>query len=450
MTLRAMLLIALAAAGLVACGALVIRCEGSAPTLAGPDEAVVGRGGTTASVVASDEGSGLRSLRADLLQGDDETRLLERDLPGSLTWGGADPGPVELSFELEPKALGLEEGEATLRIVARDWSWAGGFEGNESVLEIPVQVDLKPPRIRVRSGLTYIRRGGSAAVVYDVDEDAVRDGAQVGEARFVGFPFPGSGDALPGRRLAFFAVPRNTPSDARVRVIAEDRAGNRRAAGWATRIQDRKFEEVRIKLPPDFLEQKVPELARELGVDEADPVAAFQRINSEVRAANEESIAEIVARSGPEKLWEGAFLQLPNSRVTSRFAEERTYLVEGREVSKAIHYGYDLASLSHAAIVAANRGRVLFAGDLGIYGQTVILDHGGGLTSLYGHLSDIDVAEGDLLEKGEELGRSGTTGLAGGDHLHFAIQVGGVYVDPLEWWDGKWVREHVEAKLEGG
>ncbi|MEN8183163.1 MAG: M23 family metallopeptidase, partial [Myxococcota bacterium] len=134
----------------------------------------------------------------------------------------------------------------------------------------------------------------------------------------------------------------------------------------------------------------------------------------------------------------------------SRFAEERTYLVEGREVSKAIHYGYDLASLSHAAIVAANRGRVLFAGDLGIYGQTVILDHGGGLTSLYGHLSDIDVAEGDLLEKGEELGRSGTTGLAGGDHLHFAVQVGGVYVDPLEWWDGKWVREHVEAKLEGG
>ena len=109
-------------------------------------------------------------------------------------------------------------------------------------------------------------------------------------------------------------------------------------------------------------------------------------------------------------------------------------MVDGREVSEAIHYGYDLASHAHAPIVAANRGRVLFVGDLGIYGQ----------------ISSLEVGEGDLVEKGDELGRSGETGLAGGDHLHFAIQLGGVYVDPLEWWDAKWVREHVEVQLGGG
>ena len=218
-------------------------------------------------------------------------------------------------------------------------------------------------------------------------------------------------------------------------------------AGWATRIQERSFEDVRIKLPQRFLDQKVRELAGEVGLDASDAVTAFQQLNTEVRAANESRISGIVESSSSEKLWEGAFLQMPSSRVTSRFAEARTYLVDGQEVSKAIHYGYDLASHGHAPIAAANRGRVLFVGDLGIYGQTVILDHGGGLTSLYGHLSALEVREGDLVEKGEELGRSGETGLAGGDHLHFAIQVGGVYVDPLEWWDAKWVREHVEVQL---
>ena len=128
-------------------------------------------------------------------------------------------------------------------------------------------------------------------------------------------------------------------------------------------------------------------------------------------------------------------------------AEHRAYFANGEKVSEAIHYGYDLASTAGAPITAANAGRVIFTGALGIYGNCVILDHGLGVTSLYAHLSRIDVREGDVLEKGQALGRSGATGLAGGDHLHFAILVGGSYVDPKEWWDPKWVQEHVEARL---
>jgi murein DD-endopeptidase MepM/ murein hydrolase activator NlpD len=435
---------------LIASVGAVIRCEGSPPQLAGPSDVELGRAGDTITVEIRDEQSGLRDLRAVLVTEKRKSTLAERTFPGDLLLGSAEgKEPVVLELVLEPKALGLKEGEALLRVSARDWSWRGGLEGNEDVLEIPLRVDLTPPRIRVRSGLTYIRRGGSAAVVYDVDGDSVEDGAQVGAVFFRGYPLPGSGGELEGRRLGVFAVPRNADPEPRVRVVAEDRAGNRRATGWATRIQERGFEDVRIKLPPRFLDQKVRELASEVGLDEPDSVKAFQQLNTEVRAANESRISEIVAKSSPERLWEGAFLQMPNSRVTSRFAEARTYVVDGQEVSKAIHYGYDLASHAHAPIVAANRGRVLFVGDLGIYGQTVILDHGGGLTSLYGHLSALGVSEGDLVEKGDELGRSGETGLAGGDHLHFAIQVGGVYVDPLEWWDAKWVREHVEVQLGG-
>lgn len=449
MTARALLLAVFVALLLVAAVGTFLRCEGSPPQLAGPAEVALGRAGAAVVVEASDAGSGLRELRASLSHAKGESTLAEQTFPGELLRGGAADEPFRLELELRAQDLGLKEGDALLRVTARDWSWRDGLQGNEALLEIPLRVDLTPPRIRVRSGLTYIRRGGSAAVIYDADEDAVRDGVLVDGVFFPGHPLPGAGEGLAGRKFTLFAVPRNAAPEPKVRVMAEDAASNRRTAAWATRVQERGFEEVRIKLTQQFLDQKVRELAGEVGLEESDGVTAFQRLNTQVRAANEERIREIVARSSPEKLWEGAFVQMTNSRVTSRFAEERTYEVDGEDVSQAIHYGYDLASHAHAPILAANRGRVLFAGDLGLYGQTVILDHGGGLTSLYGHLSSLDTAEGQLVEKGDPLGVSGETGLAGGDHLHFAILVGAVYVDPLEWWDPKWVREHVEVQLGG-
>jgi murein DD-endopeptidase MepM/ murein hydrolase activator NlpD len=155
----------------------------------------------------------------------------------------------------------------------------------------------------------------------------------------------------------------------------------------------------------------------------------------------------VIAQSAPEPLFTGAFDQMKDSQVMSSFAERRSYFVVQDKVSESIHYGYDLASLAGAAIPASNRGKVVFAGELGIYGNCVILDHGLGLNSLYGHLSNIDVRVGDVVEKGQVLGQSGQTGLAGGDHLHFGILLRGVYVDPVEWWDAKWVREHVEEPL---
>jgi murein DD-endopeptidase MepM/ murein hydrolase activator NlpD len=77
----------------------------------------------------------------------------------------------------------------------------------------------------------------------------------------------------------------------------------------------------------------------------------------------------------------------------------------------------------------------------------VVLDHGCGLMSLYAHMSSIGVEEGQQVSRGDVLGRSGETGRAGGDHLHYSMLVHGVQVDPLEWWDGRWIRDHVAAKL---
>jgi murein DD-endopeptidase MepM/ murein hydrolase activator NlpD len=188
-------------------------------------------------------------------------------------------------------------------------------------------------------------------------------------------------------------------------------------------------------------------LADAENIPQDDLSAAFDRINTELRASNEAKIAEIVSNSSETKLWNGVFTQLPNSQVTSRFAERRSYFVDGQRVSEATHFGYDLASTAGAPIYASNSGQVVFAAELGIYGDCVIIDHGLGLFSLYAHLSSLGVSVGDRVEQNAELGLSGETGLAGGDHLHFAVIIGGTYVEPLEWWDPVWVRSHVEAHL---
>ncbi len=140
---------------------------------------------------------------------------------------------------------------------------------------------------------------------------------------------------------------------------------------------------------------------------------------------------------------------MTNSALKANFAQTRSYLYDGREVDRQTHLGLDLASTAHAPVPAPNSGRVVFAGWMTLYGNAVIIDHGYGLMSLCGHLSTIETAEGDLLERGQIIGSSGSTGLAGGDHLHLEIFVHGQSVDPLQWLDGKWIQEKVMAKLPG-
>jgi murein DD-endopeptidase MepM/ murein hydrolase activator NlpD len=285
-----------------------------------------------------------------------------------------------------------------------------------------------------------VRRGGAEVVVYDVDEGTERHGVELGELTFKGFPHP----TKAGRFVALYALPPDTPARLTPKVFAEDRAGNRTVVPVSISIIEKGFPDDTIELSESFLATKVAEL---LGGEHDDLLAAYLQINQGMREENDAAIAQVCERSSGERLWTGSFLQLPGSRVGGRFAERRTYLYEGRVVDSQIHLGYDLASTARAQVPAANDGVVVFADDLGIYGNTVIIDHGLALFSLYGHLSEIGVERGRPVARGEAIGRSGATGLAGGDHLHFAMLVGGVFVDPLEWFDGKWIHEHIEAKL---
>jgi murein DD-endopeptidase MepM/ murein hydrolase activator NlpD len=175
---------------------------------------------------------------------------------------------------------------------------------------------------------------------------------------------------------------------------------------------------------------------------------AFLRINGELRKMNTQQIADFAKKTSPERQWAETFVQLGNSQVEASFADHRTYLYKGKEVDQQTHLGFDLAVTAHVPVVAANSGTVLNASWLGIYGNCVVIDHGMGVQSLYGHLQSFDVKVGDKVTRGQTIGRSGLTGLAGGDHLHFTLLVGGQMVNPVEWWDAHWIADRVERKLK--
>ncbi|MCC7007532.1 MAG: M23 family metallopeptidase [Acidobacteria bacterium] len=352
------------------------------------------------------------------------------------------------------KVSSLQSGPARLLVTASRPVLFGLRRVRASVAK-DVQVRLERPRIGVLSTHHYVNLGGAEMVVYRAEPADVSSGVRVGEREYPGFPASGAtvdgvSIADPAVRIAFFALLWNQPIDAPIRVFARDEAGNAAEAAFDTRAFPKPFKASRIVLDDRFLERVVPAILS--GASEMKPAGPlleqFLAVNGELRRANAEKIRSFASKTSPEMLWRGVvFHPFTNSAVESAFADQRTYLYQGREVDRQVHLGFDLASYAGTPIVAANRGQVLFAGDLGIYGNCVVLDHGMGVQSLYAHLSAVEVQPGVMVEKEQRLGRSGMTGLAGGDHLHFTMLVNGEMVNPIEWWDPHWIEDRVLRKL---
>ncbi|MFI5315282.1 MAG: M23 family metallopeptidase [Myxococcota bacterium] len=384
----------------------------------------------------NDTGSGVRHARVWLEAGGKTYELAAQDYPGNLLTGAELALEREVEVVVKPKELGVADGRARLVAEATDYAWIP----NKTTVEVPLDIDTTPPRASLLTGLTYVRRGGTELAVYTAEQDVAKDGIAVGDKFFRGFADPG--DAK--RRLAFFAVPTDAPEGVKPTLVVTDRAGNETKIALVTSLLERTFPADTIPLTDDFMSAKVTEL---LSGWTGTPLDGYLKINRDLRKENDASLVELCAKSSVDRLWSGAFTQMPNTHAGAKFAERRSYVYQGKVVDQQTHMGYDLASTSHADIPAANDGLVVFAGPLGIYGNAVVLDHGLGLFSLYGHMSEIAVQNHRPVNRGDVLGKSGTTGLAGGDHLHFAMLLDGVFVDPLEWFDKKWIDDHIEGKL---
>ena len=319
-------------------------------------------------------------------------------------------------------------------------------------------VRLEPPRIAVLSTKHYVNHGGSEFVIYKATPPDVVSGVRVGDVEYIGFPVSGAGvtAADPSLKGAFFALLHDQPLNAPIVAFARDEAGNQTKATFVDNVFEKPFKKSRIEIDDKFMNKTVPDIVEhspELKMtppqqDSPEMLPAFLRVNGELRKINADQIAAMVAKTTPSRLWEGPFVQLGNSQVEASFADRRTYIYKSKEIDQQTHLGFDLAVTEHVPVAAANAGTVLNASWLGIYGNCVILDHGMGVQSLYAHLMSFDVKVGDRVTRGQIIGRSDSTGLAGGDHLHFTMLVGGRMVNPVEWWDAHWIADRVDRKLK--
>ena len=404
-------------------------------------------------VTITTPGGELTQLEVVLQQG--ETRLPLFKLPGDDSAQLTRLGENQLRFQ---RPIGkrdvpeLEAGPLSIHVSATRLVLFGLREIRSTATH-QVEVRLLPPQVGVMSQFHYINHGGSEMVVYRVRPSDVDSGVRVGDYEYPGYPATGAGiaDADPGLRVAFFSLLWDQDVKTPISLYARDEVGNESRASFDYRVFAKSFRKSQINLDDRFLQKVVPEIlynTPELKVDDAsDLLGSYLKINRELRRQNNARITELASSTAPTILWQAAFKQLINTAVEAGFADQRSYVYDGKEVDQQVHLGFDLASTTNAPVLAANRGQVLHAGWLGIYGNCVIVDHGMGLQSLYAHLSVIDVGVGDVVEKSGRLGLSGATGLAGGDHLHFTMLIGGHAVTPIDWWSEQWVEDRVLRKL---
>ena len=375
--------------------------------------------------------SGVKSVRVFVKQGD-----TEKDIS---SFHFAEKGILtkDLKIDIQPKTLGLKDGKATIRITAVDHS---PFK-KEMALEKEITIDTHPPRIEMRSLSHYVHIGGSCLVVYDVSKDALKSGVLVNDIFFRGYPL-GSEKT----HAAYFALPWNASNSTPITLTAYDRADNTATVSFPYKILKKKFRKARMNISDNFLNMKIPEFRSEHGVPGESNLEIYLKVNRRLRAENNNAIRVACEKPRSERLWKGAFLRMKGS-PKAQFADRRTYYYNGKAIDKQVHLGVDIAALQRFSVKAANNGFVVLADYVGIYGNTIIIDHGQGLFSMYSHLSSFQVKAGAEVKKGEIIGRTGTTGLAGGDHLHFSIIVHGVYVNPKEWWDSHWIKDNITNKL---
>lgn len=386
-------------------------------------------------VIVSDRKSGIRSLRVLVKQGELEKEYFTVSHPRKGYWFNKGSSVEKKNISLNMKNAGFADGDAQLVVEVVDFSLAGMFKGNTTQLVTKVTIDTTPPSIRLIHSAQHIMPGGSGIVVYQVSDDTVHHGVQLNDFFYPGYPIPEGPENI---NNAYIALSHDAEKIQKAEIVATDEAGNSTVRIFNPGLRKKRWAQDRINVGDTFLNKKLPELEARYPELQGSPLEKYLHINETIRQHNNAIIRDLCSVSVSERLWEGRFLRMPGS-LRAGFGDQRTYYYHNKPIDKQVHLGVDIASTKKAEIRAANKGKVIYADYLGIYGNTVLLDHGQGVFSLYSHLTQIDVAVGSTVNKDKPLGLSGNTGMSGGDHLHFSILVNGVFVTPIEWWDSRWL-----------
>ena len=384
---------------------------------------------------------GIRRAAAYIEQNGERYKLAEVEHPARhFRWLRGAPEHT-LKFTAGVKATPqLKDGAARLIVEAT----SNDFRGQTVEAARDVVVVTQPVKVSVDSDQHYLYLGMADLVTYNVSGSPTASGVRVGDESFRGWPMPGG---KPGQ-FSLFAFAWNMPLNTVPAVYAIGPGGDEAHGQMVINFPKREQPKYRVRdlqIDDKFMEKVVSELDPN---GSGDMVERFVRINSEMRKANNETLANLKTKTEPAFLWSQPFLQQPNTKVEANFADVRNYIHKGKKIDQQTHLGYDLSSTQHVGVEASNDGRVVWAAPLGIYGNCIVVDHGYSLQTIYGHLSEIDVHEGDTVKRGQVMGKSGMTGMAGGDHIHFSMQLEGVQIDPREWWDAHWIKDRIARRVE--
>ncbi len=431
--------------GLTAGGIFTLRA-GEAPLISlKSDKPAMGKV-SVFTISVNEPKRGLSAVQVELLQEGMTVELLKEVLVPQSVWAMAPNADVFTKEVVVDRAQikSLREGSATIRVTATAaGTWLKSAPAAKE--ELTLKVRLRPPTLEVRSQNIYPAQGGCEVVIYAVGDTATRHGVSAGQWFFPGYPLPGG---APDEYFALFAVPYDQDSVDDVKLVASDEVDNTVRLPFVDRFTKRPFATDIIRVSKRVMKRVVPKIMSRVPSfeDKGGLVQNYVSINSDMRAANNKVLEGLVSETQPQFLWNQTFVQM-RAKAVSQFADRRTYYHEDKKIDRQDHLGFDLASTRRAPIPAANSGTIVFADYLGIYGNAVVIDHGYGLMSLYGHLSEISVKLGDNVERAQTIGRTGATGLALGDHLHFTMMLHGLPVTPLEWWDEHWLTDRLASKL---
>jgi len=403
------------------------------------DPAVKMIGMATPVKVRVDSPHGVRTLSAFLTQNGKRYKVFEETQPTRRNpFRGGEAGKEWTIPVGKEKAPELQEGKATVIIQAT----ANDFAARTVTSSIPVDVITRPPMVSADGAQHYINQGGSELVTFTASGYWTEAGVRVGKYTFRSFPMPGKTDPNASERFSLFAFPWDVPADVVPVVYARNPSGAEATARFWFKVFPKQFRSRELQLDDAFVQKAVSELDPN---GSGELVDRFVKINHDMRKENNDYLAKLREKTEPRLLWTGPFFRI--GKVESFFADQRTYVYKGKKIDRAMHLGFDLSDVQAAPVKSANSGKVVHAGPLGIYGNCIVVDHGYGLQSIYGHLRQIDVKPGDTVSKEQVMGKSGATGLAGGDHIHYSIQVDGVQVNPIEWWDDHWLRDRILSKI---
>ena len=338
----------------------------------------------------------------------------------------------------------------TLTIRVTDTSFWNYFAGNTQEKIVHIIVDYKRPRITVLSNSYSITQGGSALVIFQASDDNLEElYIDTGKKHFKVQPYKEEGYYASLIAWSFME------KDFNAKIIAKDKAGNTRKTEIPFYLKNHNYKVSWIRARDKFIEGKITDLI-ENSDDFNHITAKFEKlkaINETMRLSNEAKIHGLAENLSTDILTEWKikrFYPLKNAQRVASFGDERHYYYKTKknEVSHAYHVGYDLASTKMAPIKTSNAGIVVYAEENGIYGNMPMINHGLGLYTLYGHCSSLLVSEGDEVSAGESIAKTGKSGLALGDHLHFGMLVQGVEVRPVEWFDKNWIRKNIDKMFK--